>query len=162
MKANALFFTRFVDHADLHIVDVIIHKERKIVRASPVPHDYEPLSINIDHQWVMMANGELLGDEDWDSWQYDFEAQVEPVGGRAREILLKWGSDTGKERITKIITMYCSVCGAVTRGRQWWNRDTGHGLCQSCGNRLPTERNVPLEEMLFDYGLRGIHYYLGE
>jgi hypothetical protein len=26
----------------------------------------------------------------------------------------------------------CAVCGDACRGRQWWNRDDGFGVCPRC------------------------------
>lgn len=52
----------------------------------------------------------------------------------------------------------CCCCGASTRGRQWWNRDTGFGLCTSC---IPlTHRNVTPAEAERLYGVRGTHFDL--
>jgi hypothetical protein len=34
-----------------------------------------------------------------------------------------------------IRNMSCTCCGASTKGRQWWNLDTGYSLCSDCGNR---------------------------
>jgi hypothetical protein len=28
--------------------------------------------------------------------------------------------------------MTCATCGQPARGKQWWNRDTGYGVCDSC------------------------------
>jgi hypothetical protein len=61
-------------------------------------------------------------------------------------------------RTDKPKTLTCSCCGAVTRGRQWWNRDTGYGLCRSCADWLATRE--PAETVQFCYGTRGVHYAL--
>lgn len=54
----------------------------------------------------------------------------------------------------------CCCCGDGTRGRQWWNRDTGYGLCPRCADWIG-ERESP-EEMESLYGTRGVHYCVEE
>ncbi len=56
-------------------------------------------------------------------------------------------------------TLTCCCCGGSTLGRQWWNRDTGYGLCDTCAQELPTRGTTP-EEMHQLYGKAGIHYLL--
>lgn len=56
------------------------------------------------------------------------------------------------------VRLRCCCCGEETLGRQWFNRDTGYGLCRGCGDWLPAERNVSPEEMRKCYGERGVHY----
>lgn len=53
----------------------------------------------------------------------------------------------------------CCCCGAATIGRQWHNRDTGYGLCESCAETIP--KRWPGEDMQGNYGLKGYHYALG-
>lgn len=50
----------------------------------------------------------------------------------------------------------CCCCGASTKGRQWWNRDTGFGLCPKCADWI-AGRETP-EDMERSYGVKGIHY----
>ena len=52
----------------------------------------------------------------------------------------------------------CCCCGTYAPGRQWWNRDTGYGLCPGCvtlcaGGIKPGEEHKA-------YGVRGIHFDL--
>ena len=56
-------------------------------------------------------------------------------------------------------SLVCCCCGDWTLGRQWWNRDTGFGLCQRCADWIPT-RGTTEEEMQQLYGTRGVHYAL--
>jgi len=56
----------------------------------------------------------------------------------------------------------CAVCGAVTRGAQWHNRDTGYGLCTPCGVGLAEKRGHAADEIEDLYGIRGIHWGLKE
>ncbi len=51
----------------------------------------------------------------------------------------------------------CCVCGAYTRGRQWWNRDTGYGICGECVAYVRGRGET--EEQIRDYyGVAGVHY----
>lgn len=50
--------------------------------------------------------------------------------------------------------LLCACCGGVTFGRQWWNQDSGYGLCEACGDRLPSR----VENMDWTYGYRNVHY----
>lgn len=57
--------------------------------------------------------------------------------------------------------MFCSCCGGYCKGRQWWNRDKGFGLCPSCANRLKSKA-YSTEEMKDLYGVEGYHYFTEE
>jgi hypothetical protein len=52
----------------------------------------------------------------------------------------------------------CCCCGNGTTGRQWWNRDTGYGLCNACVIWLTEERGEDEETMRENYGEKGFHY----
>lgn len=54
--------------------------------------------------------------------------------------------------------MLCSCCGGVTSGRQWSNRDTGHGLCISCVDQCM--RGETVESFTSKYGRRGVNFDL--
>jgi hypothetical protein len=56
-----------------------------------------------------------------------------------------------------IRTLTCCVCGESTKGRQWYNRDHGHGLCPTCGDFL-IQRNRADESAEDMAGVRGIHW----
>ncbi len=60
----------------------------------------------------------------------------------------------------KIKDMECSCCGRECRGRQWWNRDTGYGLCNRCADSFSEKEGE--EEMERCYGKKGVHYYIEE
>ena len=53
--------------------------------------------------------------------------------------------------------MKCCRCGDRTKGRQWWNRDTGYGICPPCVQRQ-RDRGTSSEEILELYGQEGIHW----
>lgn len=53
----------------------------------------------------------------------------------------------------------CAVCGQPTQGRQWWNRDTGYGVCIEHGEQA-VEREGP-ETTTNLYGRRGFNWDLG-
>ena len=54
----------------------------------------------------------------------------------------------------------CCCCGSSTVGRQWWNRDTGYGLCGKCADWISTRESAA--EMRLSYGVPGIHYSVEE
>lgn len=56
----------------------------------------------------------------------------------------------------KIRTLTCCCCGEYTKGRQWWNRDQGFGLCDRCADWIGGRESA--EEMLSCYGVEGVHY----
>lgn len=49
--------------------------------------------------------------------------------------------------------LVCCCCGDRCRGRQWWNRDTGFGVCVRCWQQNPDERL---------YGKPGVHHSIDE
>jgi hypothetical protein len=54
----------------------------------------------------------------------------------------------------------CACCGEYTKGRQWWNRDTGYGVCPSC-YQDEVKRNGSI--VAIDcYGKPGVHHSLTE
>lgn len=59
--------------------------------------------------------------------------------------------------LTKPIkTLTCCCCGNEARGRQWWNRDTGYGLCNRCAEMISKKEDE--ETMESCYGKKGTHY----
>lgn len=54
----------------------------------------------------------------------------------------------------------CHCCGESTRGRQWWNRDTGYGTCTSCADRIEKKEGAEYLESIA--GIRGIHFDIKE
>ncbi len=55
-----------------------------------------------------------------------------------------------------IKTLICSCCGNPTKGRQWYNRDNGFGICQLCAELISDDETE--EEMKECYGEKGVHY----
>ncbi len=53
--------------------------------------------------------------------------------------------------------LQCSCCGSNALGRQWWNRDTGYGLCAKCVYWLLDRKTDPVEIEL-NYGRAGHHF----
>lgn len=51
----------------------------------------------------------------------------------------------------------CCCCGNSTRGRQWWNRDTGYGICPSCIEYVKKQGESD-EQIAESYGVKGVHY----
>lgn len=50
----------------------------------------------------------------------------------------------------------CAVCGQQTQGRQWWNRDTGYGVCIEHGQQAIEREGPEATQRL--YGVRGHHW----
>lgn len=57
----------------------------------------------------------------------------------------------------KVQQLTCACCGNYHKGRQWWNRDDGYGLCNNCIDDCITD---PLDflEAGANYGVPGYHY----
>lgn len=65
-----------------------------------------------------------------------------------------------KNVITKLRrprTLTCCCCDSDTKGRQWWNRDEGYGLCNDCivANGV---KDVLMGSVAQSFGVRGIHW----
>lgn len=50
----------------------------------------------------------------------------------------------------------CACCGGLAVGRQWFNQDTGYGLCASCADFIEAKEGA--EQLERSYGKRGVHY----
>lgn len=61
---------------------------------------------------------------------------------------------------TSIKTLKCAECGEYTKGRQWWNRDTGYGICAKCVLWHKMNSKHDIEEFALNYGQDGYHYNL--
>lgn len=59
-------------------------------------------------------------------------------------------------QIAPIYTLICSCCGGSAKGRQWYNRDEGFGLCNGCIDFVG--RGISDEMFKSAYGVRGVHY----
>ena len=67
--------------------------------------------------------------------------------------------------MTNIKRLTCCCCGTGTRGRQWHNRDTGYGLCESCADWIRTRqdgKHYDAAEFERCYGRKGEHYAVDE
>lgn len=66
------------------------------------------------------------------------------------------------ENQPKIRRLTCAVCGSSTKGRQWYNRDTGFGVCPSCIVWIKSKNNYDStpEQIKSLYGIEGTHYNL--
>lgn len=58
--------------------------------------------------------------------------------------------------ISDIKMLTCCCCGEITKGRQWWNRDKGFGLCERCAEMISKKEDE--ETMKSCYGIKGVHY----
>lgn len=55
-----------------------------------------------------------------------------------------------------VVWLVCCVCGDGLWGRQWWNRDEGFGVCDSCSDRVL--KMLGSADVLSCYGHEGVHY----
>src|SRR6185503_3800288 len=53
---------------------------------------------------------------------------------------------TTAKRKTRPKRLICSCCGESCIGRQWWNRDTGYGLCDRCVPFVRSSRGMTEDE----------------
>lgn len=74
-----------------------------------------------------------------------------------QEFLAVRSAGASSDRLLPIRRLICCCCGCGTVGRQWRGRDTGFGLCDKCADRI-AERGESAQEMLTNYGQKGIHY----
>ena len=68
---------------------------------------------------------------------------------------------TETTEVATIRRLTCCCCGESTRGRQWWNRDTGFGMCESCITFV-RERGMSEGEIQRNYGVAGVHHSIEE
>lgn len=61
-----------------------------------------------------------------------------------------------RKPLTKVRTLTCCCCGTSTKGRQWWNRDDGYGVCVSCGESTISKEGKAAAKSY--YGERGVHW----
>ena len=58
--------------------------------------------------------------------------------------------------MSEITTLICLDCGAETKGRQWWNKDLGTGICPRCAENILSRESEAFMEL--SYGKKGVHY----
>jgi hypothetical protein len=64
-----------------------------------------------------------------------------------------------REQLPKVITLECCCCGQPAPAfKQWWNRDTGYGICATCYRRITAKEGCV--EALQRYGHPGVHHSL--
>jgi len=52
----------------------------------------------------------------------------------------------------------CACCGQETYARQWWNQDTGYGLCDRCAKMIIAKDGPEYTNQC--YGRKGEHYLI--
>jgi hypothetical protein len=60
------------------------------------------------------------------------------------------------EMASRVENLRCCVCGGSARGRQWFNRDEGYGICRKCVDYVAQKQTE--DEIYQNYGVEGIHY----
>lgn len=63
-------------------------------------------------------------------------------------------------KFSRIKKLRCCICGQDAKGRQWWNRDNGYGICGRCA--VEEAATLSNREMIQSYGKVNIHYYLNK
>jgi hypothetical protein len=62
-----------------------------------------------------------------------------------------------KQDVGAVRILECNCCGDQTRGRQWWNRDTGFSMCVPC-IAFVRKQGMSEADILNCYGVEGIHW----
>ena len=58
-----------------------------------------------------------------------------------------------------IITLTCACCGGEAPAlKQWFNQDTGHGICAPCLERIRAKGKETEEQLRDWYGVAGVHH----
>lgn len=52
--------------------------------------------------------------------------------------------------------LICACCGGISKGKQFWNQDTGYSICPRCF--LHVERKEGTEYAIRCYGKPGVHH----
>ena len=64
-----------------------------------------------------------------------------------------------RAQLPKVITLECCCCGQPAPAfKQWWNRDTGYGICATCYRWITAKEGCV--EALQRYGHPGVHHSL--
>ena len=80
------------------------------------------------------------------------------VAGRYAATETERGNMSAYDEVGKPIRgLECCCCGQSTRGRQWWNRDTGYGICPPCIEYVKSHGETDAE-IRDNYGIEGVHY----
>lgn len=72
------------------------------------------------------------------------------------ELMAETTPETPAKSLGPIVWLECNCCGNGTRGRQWWNRDTGYGMCAECLTYVRS-KGMPDAEIRDYYGIEGVH-----
>lgn len=66
-----------------------------------------------------------------------------------------------EKNLGPVRSLNCNCCGAMTHGRQWWNRDTGYGMCVDCIDFV-RKKGMSEAEIQNLYGIEGVHWGVKE
>lgn len=54
--------------------------------------------------------------------------------------------------------LICTCCGGYAGSyKQWWNQDTGYGMCKSCADHILSKGRMSVQEFTSAYGKANIH-----
>lgn len=62
----------------------------------------------------------------------------------------------------RVKTLICCCCGSYTKGRQWWSRDKGYGICPKCVEWIKNHEPMDAKEFEFSYGVAGVHHSINQ
>lgn len=95
-----------------------------------------------------------VGDAYWHTYETMGTPQSQIVANVREKILLQ-AEENGFVGDRKVLK--CSCCGNHTMGRQFYNKDTGYGLCTQCLVQNSVH-GADVNEMIQVFGLQGFHY----
>lgn len=62
-----------------------------------------------------------------------------------------------------MLRLTCCCCGELALARkQWWNRDTGYGLCGGCAQMIQARPDYDPAYFRSCYGDEGVHWFKRE
>lgn len=86
---------------------------------------------------------------------YNHPERVEP--SEAYELAMRARAARQGQRRRRL---ECCCCGGVAPAlAQWWNRDTGYGLCGRCARMIQARADYNAEEFTSCYGIEGVHWF---
>ncbi|MPQ56255.1 hypothetical protein [Duganella sp. FT27W] len=129
--------------------DILIIESEKVIG---VAANWQPFAITVEAGQLHAFPPRPLPQE----VLTEFGASVVRAFGQA--MLRGWATQPSVDlAMAKVQQLTCACCGSYHKGRQWWNRDDGYGLCNDCIDDCVTDPMDFLEAGA-SYGVPGYHY----